>query len=422
MTIIVWLEFLMNSKRKDFLLCGLVFLCLGCNAGVEQYQALFKSSSKLIAPYGLCSHINRIGDQWEFDSKEKDLMMIHGVGADFVRTDFDWGYCQSDKDGPMSFSHHDKMMQAVDSQNIQMLGILSSPQPHDYGKWLNYVNETVKHFKTNVKYWEVINEADRWHMRFPDFKPEDYVRQLRDAYPLIKKNNRKAQVLFTSITDVKGDFFEEVLNADVSDCFDIMNFHFYVNLNTEPEHLFTYFCKCQEVLNKHNVRKPVWFTETGCTTAPGYADEETQARRLPRTFLISFACGIEKVFWYKTRTVERTNHFEEHFGIWHNDFQPKPAYYAYKTLVEMLPSGSTRPKIARIGDVFIAKWKRSNNSKVTALWTSKDDSYVKIPSFDGEIYNVSGQQMKIDIEKVSVSPSVLYFVGKDYLKLNLEEK
>lgn len=403
--------FLMRGNGKVLLFC-LVFLCVGCNAEIEQYPVLFKSSSKLINPYGLCSHINRIGDQWEFDGKEKDLAMISSVGVDFVRTDFDWGYCQQDKDEPISFSHHDKMMQTIDSLKIQMLGILSSPQPYDYSKWTYYVAKTVEHFKANVKYWEIINEADRWHMRYPDFKPDDYVRQVRDAYPLIKKNNGKAQVLFTSITDVKGVFFEEVLNADVSDCFDIMNFHFYVNLKTEPEYLFTYFGKCQEVLKKHDVRKPVWFTETGCTTAPGYADEEIQAKRLPRVFLISFACGVEKVFWYKSRAAERSDHFEEHFGLWHKDYSPKPAYYSYKTLIEMCPSGSIRPKITKKGDVYFARWKQPKGQQVTALWTSKGTETLSLNSAPVNAYDMMGNKLDIQSNTIVVTPSITYIIGK----------
>ena len=389
----------------------ILMICIGCVAESETYPLLFKSSKRIVEPYGFCSHINRIGDQWEFNGKEKDLLMMRETGADFVRTDFDWGYCQQDKDGPMSFSHHDKMMQAVDSQNIQMLGILSSPQPYDYDKWKYYVGRTVYHFKSNVRYWEVINEADRWHLRYPNYKPTDYIRIIRDAYPLIKKNNRKAQVLFTSITDIKGDFFEEVLNAGVTDCFDIMNFHFYVNNHTEPEYLFKYFKLCQEVLEKHKIRKPVWFTETGCTTAPEYADEETQARRLPRVFLISFACGIEKVFWYKSRAAERSDHFEEHFGLCHKDYTPKPAFYAYKALTRICPSKSTRPRIQRKGNVYIAKWKRPDGKKVTALWTSKGIEKVELSTAPQKIFDYLGNEVDVLNHTIAISPAIHYCLG-----------
>ena len=403
-------------KKKIIFVPLIMMICIGCVAESETYPLLFKSSKRLVEPYGFCSHINRIGDQWEFNGKEKDLLMMREAGADFVRTDFDWGYCQQDKEGPMSFSHHDKMMQVVDNQNIQMLGILSSPQPYDYRKWINYVAKTVGHFKNDVRYWEVINEADRWHLRYPEYTPNDYVRQLRDAYPIIKKQNKRAKVLFTSITDVQGKFFEEVLEAGVSDCFDIMNFHFYVNNNTEPEYLLKYFKDCQNILEKYKIQKPVWFTETGCTTAPGYADEEIQAKRLPRVFLISFASGIEKVFWYKSRAAERSDQFEEHFGLWHKDYTPKPAFYAYKTLTRMCPSKSTRPQIQRKGNVYIATWKQPNGKKVSAIWTSRSIEKIGVANVPQKIFDYLGNEVKVLDTTIVVSPMVQYCFGNFTVK------
>lgn len=409
------------SKRNPIrftLLIWTTFLCLGCEAESEDFPILFKSSSKLLEPYGLCTHINRKGEGWEFDCKDKDMEMTREAGANFVRTDFDWGYCKPQEDKPFSFIHHQEMMNVVDSQQLKVLGILSPVWNNRYTQWLDYVGMTVRTFKRQVKYWEVINEADRWHLRDSDFKPSDYVRIIRKAYPLIKKENKSAKVLFTSITDVRGNFFEEVLDSGVADCCDIMNFHLYVNLKTEPEYLFKYFKDAKSVMDKYGIRKPVWFTETGCTSAKGYADEDTQAKRLPRTFLISLACGMEKVFWYKTRAAERTDHFEDHFGIWHKNGSPKPAFYAYKTLTRMCPSGSTRPRIARLRDVYVAKWKDPASQNVTAIWTSKGECKIKFHAYQGKFYDLSGSQLTIDSDEILVTPSILYFVGKKSLIVN----
>lgn len=394
-----------------------LLLCVGCKAE-EDYPVLFRSSAKLSEPYGLCTHINRKGDMWEFDSKERDMKMTNRVGANFIRTDFDWGYCQPEKDKPLSFIHHEDMMNAVVTQQLNVLGILSPVWDNRYTQWLDYVSKTVRTFKRRVYYWEVINEADRWHLRDSSFIPTDYVRTIRDTYPLIRKENKNAKVLFTSITDIKGNFLEEVLDSGVADYCDIMNFHFYVNLKTEPEYLFKYFKDIKSLFDKYSIRKPVWLTETGCTSAKGYADEDIQAKRLPRTFLISFACGIEKVFWYKTRAAERTDHFEDHFGIWHKDYTPKPAFYSYKTLIQMCPSGSTRPQITKKGNVYMAVWKQPQGKYVTALWTSKGTETVNAKSYVGDIYDIKGDKISFDSEKIDVSTSILYCISSRNLVLN----
>lgn len=407
----------MTKLLRCCLLIMAITLCYGCEAQVEMFPVLFKSSSKLKDPYGLCTHISRKGIVCEFDSKDKDLSMTNRLGANYVRTDFDWGNCQPQKKQSFSFAHHQEMMDVVDSQQLKMLGILSPVWDNRYTPWLEYVGRTVRTFKSQVRYWEVLNEADRWHLKDSDFKPSDYVRIIRDAYPLIKRENKNAKVLFTSITDVKGIFFKEVLDSGSAKYCDIMNFHFYVNNRTEPEYLFNYFKEISSILDKYKIRKPVWFTETGCTTAEGFVDEDTQARRLPRVYLISFACGIEKVFWYKSRACELSENYEDHFGIWHKDYSPKPAFYAYKTIVKMCPSGSTRPQITRVGSVYVAKWKKKGKKCVTAVWTSDKNISVGVEPFEGDIYDIYGKRETMNERVLNASPSILYFVGKNHLKV-----
>lgn len=83
--------------------------------------------------------------------------------------------------------------------------------------------------------------------------------------------------------------------------------------------------------------------------------EMEQARRVARIYLISFAYGVDKVFWYKFRSYEKDPYYtEDNFGIVHSDLTPKPAYYAYKTMTTLCPSGSTRPVLEVSGDIYKA--------------------------------------------------------------------
>ena len=393
-----------------FLLC--VLFCHSCVAEVKTYPTLFKASKRVVAPYGVCTHINRKGDMWEFDTKENDLAKIRSLGSSFIRTDFDWGYCQPDKSKLISFSHHDNMMEAVCNQKLDVLGIFSSPRSRTDKQWDAYVADVVSHYQSSVKYWEVVNEADLWHRRQPDFTPDDYVKILKTAYPIIKKGNRKAKVLFSGISNVNLGFIEKVFEQNVADYFDIMNIHWYANKNNEPESFFEYFEKLHSIMAKYHINKSVWFTETGCTTAAKYANEDTQARRLPRIFIISMACGMDKVFWYKSRSRELTDDSEDFYGLWHKDYQPKPAYFAYKTLVKMCPSGSTRPLITRMGDVFVAKWKQPKGTNITAMWTTKRAKTVDLKSFPDTVFDIMGNKVNIQSTAIAVSPSVIYLLGK----------
>lgn len=74
--------------------------------------------------------------------------------------------------------------------------------------------------------------------------------------------------------------------------------------------------------------------------------EKKQAEFLPRTMLIAFASGVERIYWYSFRSTERSRFDgEAHFGIVRSNLAPKDAYRAYRTLSELHPAGSSRPEL-----------------------------------------------------------------------------
>lgn len=138
-----------------------------------------------------------------------------------------------------------------------------------------------------------------------------------------------------------------------------------------------------------------------------------QAERLPRIYLMSFAAGVEKVFWYHLRSFEKDpDDFESHLGIVHKDFSPKPSYHTYKTLVEMCPDKSTRPTLKITEDgVFVSEWIRPDGSTVTAVWTSG-----KKAGFDYKVdrrtvlYDAYGNP--IESKKITASSNITYIVSR----------
>lgn len=148
--------------------------------------------------------------------------------------------------------------------------------------------------------------------------------------------------------------------------------------------------------------------------------EETQAKRLPRMFIVAFGYGIEKVFWYNLRALENDpNDTESFFGILHKDLKPKPAYYAYKTLVTMCPNQSTRPTLKMINDIYAASWRRPDGKNVTAIWTEATDKKINI-SFKGKIqvYNYMGETIHIVPKNFYASSGITYFIGYKSLYFN----
>ena len=147
--------------------------------------------------------------------------------------------------------------------------------------------------------------------------------------------------------------------------------------------------------------------------------EAVQAELLPRTMLIAFACGIERVYWYSFRSTEWAQFDREaHFGIIRNDLQPKAAYHACRTLSRMYPAGSTRPVIRSEGSLHVANWKTPDGNPVAAVWTVSGERPVSLAVKRGtlsEVRDLIGEKRELSAEngtlRFTATPGVLYFSG-----------
>lgn len=140
--------------------------------------------------------------------------------------------------------------------------------------------------------------------------------------------------------------------------------------------------------------------------------EELQALWLPRTYLIAFANGVERVFYYKMRAYERSIDREEFYGLVHKDFQPKMAYWAYKTLTKMCPSGSTRPILSEKGGVYCSSWKRNDGLYVSAYWARKYERQLLLSSPDVSVIDYMGKNINVSDGVVNVGAGVVYVLSK----------
>jgi len=401
----------------------IVCIFVSCEMSARTYSPLFICSSKLDNPYGLCTHINRVGDRYEYNTREQDMLMAASTGASYIRTDIDWVYCQPRPNGLYSFEHHQSMMSAVKKNKLKTLGILWPAVPdRDFSQYEDYLRKNAALYKGDIDYWEVVNEADYLSNTDTSLVPERYINMIRSANSVIKEENKKAKILYTSIAWIRNSFVDESFALGAAQYCDIMNIHRYANKKELPEAIIGYLQEFKDNLQKHNINKPLWITETGCSTAEGWATEQTQAERLPRLFLIPFALGVDKVFWYKTRSCElKSHHHEDYFGLWHKDYTPKPAYYAYKTLTKMCPDKSSRPILHSKGSFFYSEWIRPDKKKVYAMWESEKKKRIPL-SIKGihTCYDLYGNVIKENGNEYEISPSIIYIVGEKKLKIQFE--
>ena len=387
------------------LFLSILFLLDGCD--VEQnVSPFFPCTKKMENQYGVCAHITRKGCDWEINASE--VKHIRNSGAKIVRSDFDY----INVDNKFHFNWLDSVTCNLKKNNMDLLGIVSHPYKSDpwvnYPAFQSYINSFVGHFGKVVRYWEIINEIDLT-LKNVDSLDVKYVNLLNYAYSTIKNNNAKNQVLLSGISNVKKGLLERLCKQKVFEYFDIMNFHTYDKPEDLPSH-FKYIKKC---MDEYGWKKPVWITELGCHTCnvrDKNKTEDYQARTVARYHKISFAYGVDKVFWYNFRSFEKDDKDpESHFGLTHKDLSAKPGIFAYQTLTRLCPSGSTRPLLWKRGELYMSSWKHPDRKRVWAIWVEKG---AKIIDFEikgkYELYNYLGEKL----ENVPViSTGVTYVVG-----------
>lgn len=152
------------------------------------------------------------------------------------------------------------------------------------------------------------------------------------------------------------------------------------------------------------------------------ATEELQAQMLPREYILARSAGVERIYKYCFRDNERDYTRESHFGIIRRNLDPKPAYFAYKTLTQML--GRAVPKYEKINGVNTASWIRDDGVPVFAVWTHMYKRRVAL-EFDGQIKEIKdylGKEVSYSAGDgrivLSASGGVIYISGIKNVKIS----
>lgn len=406
-------------NRKVVVCCCCLVLCFSCTS--QEVYPLFPCTKLLDNPYGVCSHVTRKGVDWEF---RNDLLYICNMAcASYVRSDIDYYDPSAIKS---SFYHkYDSLVSSLSKHNMSLLGIISPPWRgtawRDRTKFNLYVDDFARRYGDNVHYWEFLNEINLFS-KDHNYLANRYTSSLKDCNKILKKHNNKCKILLSGLGELSDGFLEKLCEKGACKYFDIMNFHSY----KKPEELPKYFRYIKYCMDSYGWSKPVWITEEGMHTANlgnrNLSLEDEQAKRVARLFLISFAYGVDKVFWYNLRSFEnKTDNPEDHFGILHKDLSTKPAFYAYKTLTSLCPPGSTRPNLHINGNLYVSHWKTPKGNRVWAIWSLNGKKEIAIKKTIGkcQLFNYLGEKVNpASSNSLVVNSGVTYIVGDRYFKIS----
>jgi len=303
------------------------------------------------------------------DPKPGEMEMMAAAGVTIVRMDFTWNSTERVK-GEYDFAHYDRLMDALDKDNMRLLAILDYGSPF-YDDWngprdeatraafVAWVKAAVTHFKGRGVLWEMWNEPNLDQFWKPKANANDYI-QLALAVGKAMREVAPAEAYIGPATaGVDFAFLEACFQAGLLEYWDAVSVHPY--RRRAPESVVEDYVKLGAMIVRHKPEGkyvPIISGEWGYSSGWPDLTEEQQAKYLARQWLVNLACDVPVSIWYDWHDDgPDPKEPEHHFGTVQHEhrqdqtplYEPKPAYTAMKTLTEQL-AGYTFDKRLWTGD------------------------------------------------------------------------
>jgi len=258
-----------------------------------------------------------------------------------------------------------------------------------------YAEFVVRHYKGKVKFYQVWNE---WNIGFGQKNrtasskgdPKEYARLLKKVYAGVKKIDPNALVLASSVARWDKNWIEKFLDEGSINYMDGLALNTYNYFGEKgdrrtPESMISRVVDMLNQLSRRynkNVPIPLYITEVGWPnhTGPDGTSTGLSAAYLARLYLMASTIqNIKGVWWYDFQDDGTDLKINEHnFGLVRKDLTPKPSYYAFRDVAELVRSSDFVEKIASEPLIYALKFKNKDGSTTLALWTNKTGNDEKI--------------------------------------------
>lgn len=209
-------------------------------------------------------------------------------------------------------------------------------EPRDLQDWRNYVRTIVTRYKGRIQAYEIWNEPN-----LTDFwtgSVDQMLTLTKEASAIVHGLDPKAVVVSPSATADYGiPWLVEFLKRGGGQFVDVIGYHFYVSPNTkQPEEMLPVIQRVRQVMSESGLgNKPLWNTETGWLAPAQFASEEVAAGFLARAFILGWAAGLQRFYWYAwdNRSLAIVTYKEAEHRV-------TPAGNAYKVIQQWLIGAS----------------------------------------------------------------------------------
>jgi chitodextrinase len=340
------------------------------------------------SPFGINVHFDRPAYGWTPDLTE----LIEYAGIKNVRDGIMWNNVERTKGVYTVDPAHEAIIDDMDARSLNTLLLLAytnkfydedSTPYTDEGRQAsaNYGKFLMEYFGDRVAAYEVYNEFNiefgRRGNGVANSLPDYYYALLKKTYDTLKQANPDKTVVGMTTASVPFTWLESVFQLGGLDKVDVASVHPYQFPRT-PEHMVPEMDRLHNLIDRYNngQSKPVWITEISHPTHQSAAgvDIKTQADYLVRTFVLSLASGIDKVFWYDLMNdAVNPPSVEANYGILnHQDdplgrHTPKPAYAALGAMTRQLTGAEYTADESVAGSHFQYKFSRGQE-ELRVVW------------------------------------------------------
>ena len=262
--------------------------------------------------------------------------------------------------------------------------------------------------------------------------PQDYALMVQEGYEALKGVSQQNILAAPVIHGIEAEnWLRQFYQAGAKDYFDVLDIHMYQQKSLpvppglapgSPEGVLLQLARLKTIMAEFGDEdKPIIITETGCPTYTGNnwavkSTPEMQANFVVRAHLHMIASGVKRIFWYALQD-EGTdpNNMEENFGLIDYYGNPKPAYYAYKTMIEQLGETVYHGPTSGLANPYYGySFAKPNGGYVSCLWDARGQSKAKVRVPDGEVLLVerNGERQVLPnptgILELSISEAPVY--------------
>jgi len=377
-------------------------------------------------------------------SAEYELM--NAMKIEWILNTFYWGSIERAK-GNFNFSEYDRYVDTAKENGKKVIAVLAYETPWLIQKkkeryissenmtfFLNYVEETVRHFKGRVDVWNIWNEPN---FMFWNGSNKEFFELSRLTAQKIRETDPDAYIIAGAFWRAPSGFIKGMHKAGGMENIDGIAFHPYA---INPAGSMMVYDKFTKILSKLNYTGPVWITEVGYPTGGWYpttVSEEELPSYVVKTISGAAARGAKTLVWYhmfdhhaKGKVPSKKMNSEHYFGLAYPNYIRKDGAWAYELCARFLPGSRYAPESphrekipSNIVSFCFVGGISGNNTLI--LWNdrNKEKKIKLLLSAPALLYDIStGNSLPLSVETVldiGNKPLIITWQGTDIPRLSM---